>query len=80
MSELTSDELQKIADDAPIIVSGYAFTPDAEGFIRVLNLYKPEEACVLDAEGNMIATTVDDVTLLKIQDIYRRNKQFMEDD
>lgn len=78
---MTEEELQKIADDAPIIVSGYAFTPDANGHIRVLNLYKTDEACVLDVDGNMIATTAnvadieevpDSVSAIKGVLLYRR--------
>ena len=41
------EQLKKIADEADMIVAGYAFTKNAEGLIQVLNLSNPEEACVL---------------------------------
>ena len=40
------EQLKKIADEADMIVAGYAFTKNAEGLIQVLNLSNPEEACV----------------------------------
>lgn len=40
-------ELKRIADKADMIIAGYSFTKDQEGFIRVLNLENPEEACLL---------------------------------
>ena len=38
------EQLKKIADEADMIVAGYAFTKNAEGLIQVLNLSNPEEA------------------------------------
>ena len=35
-------ELQKIADNANFIVSGYAFTKRDDGFVSILNLDHPE--------------------------------------
>ena len=45
------EQLKKIADEADMIVAGYAFTKNAEGLIQVLNLSNPEEACVLQKDG-----------------------------
>lgn len=71
--------LKEIADAADLIIAGYAFSKNDE-CIRVLNLEKPEYAAVLDKEGNMIETTMDDVELSLIQSYYLRNKELMEDD
>lgn len=40
-------KLKEIADNATMIVSGYAFTLTAEGLIRVLNLENAND-CVRD--------------------------------
>lgn len=59
--------LEEVANKAEMIISGYAFTSTEEGFVRVLNLENPEEACVLLKDGTMIETTMNDVSVLKIQ-------------
>ena len=35
---MSENELKKIADEANMIVAGFSFTKDQDGFIRVLNL------------------------------------------
>lgn len=71
--------LQEIADAADIIIAGYAFSKTG-AYIRVLNLEKTENAAVLDKEGNMIETTMDDIELSLVQSYYLRNKELMEED
>lgn len=73
-------EIQKIADDADMILAGYAFTKTEDGLIRIINLYNPDEACVLMPDGTMSETTMNDITLLKVQAYYLKNKEFMEVD
>lgn len=70
--------LEEIADKAEMIISGYAFTSTEDGLVRVLNLENPEEACVLQKDGTMVETTMSDITVLKIQAYYLKNKEFME--
>ncbi len=76
---MPENKLKEIADNADIIIAGYSFTKDTDGYIRVLNLENPEEACVLQQDGTMIETTMDDITVLKVQSYYLKNKEFMED-
>lgn len=71
-------EIQRIADNADMIIAGYAYTKTEDGTIRVINLYNIEEACVLMPDGTMLETTMDDITLLKTQAYYLKNKEFME--
>lgn len=71
--------LEEIAEKAEMIISGYAFTSTEEGFVRVLNLENPEEACVLHKDGTMIETTMNDITVLKVQAYYLKNREFMEE-
>ena len=75
---MLDNEIQKIADKADMILAGYAFTKTDGQLIRVLNLENPEEACVLQNDGTMVETTMNDITVLKIQSYYLKNKEFME--
>ncbi len=43
-------ELQKIAENAKIIVNGYAFSKRDDGFISILNLDHPDCAMVISKE------------------------------
>ena len=74
------EQLKKIADEADMIVAGYAFTKNAEGLIQELNLSNPEEACVLQKDGTMVETTMDTITVLKVQAYYLKNREFMEEE
>lgn len=73
---MPDDVLKSIADNADIIIAGYAFTKINE-LIRVLNLEKTDYAAVLDVDGNMIETSMDDAELALVQSYYVRNKEFM---
>jgi len=75
---MPENKIQEVADAADMIVAGYAFTKTENGFVRVLNINNPDEAFVLDADGNMLETTADDIAVLKVQAYYLKNKEFME--
>lgn len=70
--------IKDIADNADMIVSGYAFTKD-DAIIRVLNLSSPDKAIVLDKNGEMLETTMDDIDIDIVMEIYSRNKKYLED-
>lgn len=69
-------DIEKIADGANMIVNGYAFTAKGE-IVRVINLNNPASAAVIDAKDEIIETTMEDVELDIVADIYRRNKIYM---
>lgn len=68
----------KVADEADLIVNGYAFTKCADGY-RVLNLNRPVCAVVLSSEGEVLETTMDDIEIQIVKDYFENNKKFMED-
>lgn len=70
--------VKDIADNADMIVNGYAFTKENE-VIRVLNLDFPTKASVLNNAGEMIETTMDDIEVEIVAEIYLRNKKYLED-
>jgi hypothetical protein len=58
MSEL---QLKEIADNADMIIANYSFTVTENGDVKILYLSNPDQACVLDKNGDMIMSTMDDV-------------------
>ena len=73
-------DITTIASAAGMIVNGYAFTNTAEGRVKVLNLNAPTSALVLDREGAVLETSMDDMEVGIVQDYYRNNKEFLEAD
>jgi hypothetical protein len=71
-------DILKVADEADLIVNGYAFTKCTEGY-RILNLNRPERAMVLSKTGETLETTMDDIEIKIVKDYFEKNKQFMED-
>lgn len=71
-------DIIKIADEADLIVNGYAFTKCIDGY-RVLNLNRPERAIVLSVAGETLETTMDDIEIQIVKEYYEKNKKFMED-
>lgn len=50
---MSTEELDNIADNADIIVSGYAFTKRNDGFISILNINHPDCAMVVSKNGEI---------------------------
>lgn len=71
-------DIIKVADEAELIVNGYAFTKCEEGY-RVLNLNRPDRAIVLSEDGETLETTMDDIEIQIVKDYYEKNRKFMED-
>lgn len=71
-------DIIKIADEADLIVNGYAFTKCNEGY-QVLNLNNPEHAVVLTEEGEVLETSMDDIEIEIVKDYYFNNRKFMEE-
>lgn len=76
---MLDNKLKEIADNADLIIAGYSFTKGDNGFIRILNLKNPKQACLLQNDGVMLETTMDDITLLKVQSYYLKNREFLEE-
>lgn len=69
-------DLKTIADNANMIVSGYAFTKE-DNFIRVLNLNNPKAAALLDIKGEVLETNMCPIESRIVKDIYLDNEEFM---
>ena len=74
---MPEEKKQKIADDADMIVRGYAFKRNDE-FIRVFNLNNGLSAMVMERDGTMIETNMDEMEQVIVRNIWDRNARFME--
>ena len=71
-------DIKIIADEADIIVNGYAFTRKNER-IHVLNLNCPDKAIVFNMDGEVLETTMDDIELSIASRYLKENLKYMED-
>ena len=72
-----TSKLQAIADNADVIVNGYAFTKSNDR-ISVLSLNKPDRAAVLRPSGEVLETSMDDIELSIVTEYLQRNLKYME--
>ena len=70
--------IKEVADEADVIVNGYAFKRCEEGF-RVLNLHRPDRAVVFSQNGEVLETSMDDIELSIARDYLNENRKYMED-
>lgn len=68
----------EIADKADVIVNGYAFTKSGK-YIKILNLNHSDRATVLNENGDVLETSMDDIELDIVLDYYQKNRKFMEE-
>ena len=71
-------DIIKVADHADMIINGYAFTKNM-GKIRVLNLNNPNKAIILDNQGTVWETSMDDIEIQIVKEYFEKNKEFLED-
>ena len=71
-------DFKTIADNADLIINGYAFTKSGD-YIRVLNLNRPNKALVFDYNQEVIETSMDDIEVAIARDYLEKNRKFMEE-
>ena len=71
-------DIKTIADNADIIINGYAFTRKDDS-IHVLNLSNPSKAVVFSLDGKVLETTMDDIELSISSRYLQQNLKYMED-
>lgn len=72
------NNIQTVADNADMIINGYAFTKDNEN-IRVLNLNNRKSALYLDKNGCVLNTSMDDIEIGIVKRYYSKNAILMEE-
>lgn len=70
-------DIETVASTSDMIVNGYAFSQEDDDRIRVLNLNSPTTAAVLDSEGNVLETSMDDMELGIVRGYYSNNREFL---
>lgn len=75
---MNEEEIKIVAENAMMIVCGYAFSQTEEGFIRVVYLHPPYHALVMTSEGEVTDTNMDDIEISIVQKYWKRNKKLME--
>lgn len=70
--------IQTVADNADMIINGYAFTKDDEN-IRVLNLNNNKRSLYFSKNGNVINSSMDDIEIGIVKHYYNKNSSLMED-
>ena len=73
------DKIKEIADQADMIVNGYAFTRD-NNQIKILNLNNLDKALVISEDGEVLETTMDDIEIRIVLDYWNSDRKFMEDE
>lgn len=65
-----------LADEAELIVGGYAFFDKNDG-VTIINLHNTDKAAFF-FNDEMIETTMDDIEAFKVNMIYQKNKKYLE--
>ena len=71
-------DINDIADNANMIINGYAFTRKNE-CIHVLNLHCPNKAVVFSTDGDVLETTMDNIEISIANRYLKQNLKYMED-
>jgi len=74
---MPEEKLLQIADDANMIIKGYAFTKDGT-FIRIFNLNDGKSAMVISPDGTMLETNMDEIEQALVLDIWKKDAKYME--
>ena len=75
---MPEEKILSIANNADMIVKGYAFKKQSNGFISILNLGNPCSAMVISGDGQLIETNMDEIEQAIVLNCWKRNSCFME--
>ena len=68
-----------IADEADVIIDGYAYIKKEEGRITIVNLNREGHAALIFPTGEVVETSMDDIELSIAMDYLKRAKAYMEE-
>ncbi|MBQ5472076.1 MAG: hypothetical protein K6F15_10065 [Treponema sp.] len=74
---MLKSNIEKIKNEAQLIVSGYAFLPREDGFIGILNLEHPDCAIVINKDCEIIETNMDSIEQNIVLGLAKKNLQFL---
>lgn len=70
---------KKIADNADVIIDGYAFIKKEENRITVVNLNREGHAALIFPSGEVVETSMDEIELSIALDYLERARAYMEE-
>lgn len=70
--------IREIADNADMIIRGYAFTKNGDS-IRIFNLNDKESSMVIAPDGTMFETNMNEIEQALVLDIWCKNAKYMEE-
>ena len=70
--------VEKAADEALVIIRGFAISRCDEGF-RILNLNDGEGAAIMSPDGALIETNMDDIEMFIAKEYLMSALKYMED-
>ena len=76
---MPENELINIANNADMIVNGYAFTKKSGGY-AVLNLANPDKAIFISEDGKMLETNMEPIEQALVLSYYEKNRILLEGD
>ncbi len=68
-----------IADEADVIIDGFAFIKKEEDRIAIVNLNREGHAAIIFPSGEVVETSMDDIELSIALDYLTRAKAYMEE-
>lgn len=71
-------DVERLADEADVIVGGYAMVRDGDGY-RVDNLNVPGHAACFDAECRLLCTNMDDIEAVTAANRLRSALKYMSE-
>lgn len=69
-----------IADEAEVIIDGYAYIKKDEGMITIVNLNREGHAALIFPTGEVVESSMDEIELSIALDYLDRAKEYMEED
>lgn len=79
MEEKTMIDIEKISQNATMIVCGYAFTLTEDKHVQVIDLRAPHHALLMTEDGEVLETSMDDIEISIVQDYWSKNQKLAEE-
>ena len=73
---IRENKIKAIADEADLIVNGYAFLKIGD-IIKAINLNHAEKRTILTIDGSVESTAMDEIEVDIVLDYYKRNRKFI---
>lgn len=73
-------DIKAIADEADVIINGYAIIKKEDGKTAIVNLNQEGHTALILPSGEVCETSMDDIELAIALEYYKNARQYLEDD